>query len=183
MRQLIPSPYDVDKSGNREDVERCSAETGRAMVPSSYGKAAFMTKKQLIGVSIVGALPGAALLIFLILGLAQGMLADGATVSVMLWIVWTLAALGSLVATGLPVAILLFPGLMPEPSTATGTDNESPAGSGSAIQPDESLDDDEDAENDFEDADDGEKMFDDGEIEDDFDDEYDSFDDDEKPLR
>jgi hypothetical protein len=147
-----------------------------------------MSKKQLILVSIVAAVPGALLLVFLVLGLLQGMLSDGATVSVTLWIVWVLAALGSASAAFLPFAIMFFPGLMPEPSAAIAA---APAGIAAAPQrPTPSTDDDEDEfedgeeefeeDADFEDddaEDEGEQLFDDDALEDDFDDEFDdSFD-------
>jgi hypothetical protein len=144
-----------------------------------------MSKKQLILVSIVAAVPGALLLVFLVLGLLQGMLSDTATVSVTLWIVWVLAALGSASAAFLPFAIMFFPGLMPEP-VAAGAGSQA---SGIAATPqrktapaDDSEDEIEDGEEEFQDDtdfaedeadDEGEQLFDDDALEDDFDDDFD----------
>lgn len=142
-----------------------------------------MTKKQYILVSIVAAVPAAALLVFLVLGLLQGMLSDGATVSVVLWIVWVLAALGSASVAFLPFAIMFFPGLMPEPSLAAAgvSDNfAAPSRRSEPIADDEESSFDEDVEeSEYSDDEEGEQLFEDDALGDDFDDEYsDSFDDD-----
>lgn len=143
-----------------------------------------MNKKQVIAVSFIAAIPAIGLLVFLVLGLLQGMLSDGATVSITLWIVWVLAALASVVVGFLPFAILFFPGLMPEPATA-GADN-SGLSDAPSVPVRRSLDgDDEDAEEDFEETgdgeDEGEQLFEEDALEQDFDDEFgDSFDDDDK---
>ena len=138
-----------------------------------------MNKKQLIAVSTVAAIPGAALLVFLVLGLLQGMLSDTASVSVTLWIIWVFAAVGSLVVAFLPFAIMFFPGLMPEPAMAdAGTPGTDVAPSPSQ-KPSEQEDDDDDEyvdddEFDDDDADDdGEQLFEDDALEDDFDDDFD----------
>ena len=142
-----------------------------------------MTKKQYILVSIVAAVPAAALLVFLVLGLLQGMLSDGATVSVVLWIVWVLAALGSASVAFLPFAIMFFPGLMPEPSLAAAgvSDNfAAPSRKSEPMADDEESSFDEDVEeSEYSDDEEGEQLFEDDALGDDFDDEYsDSFDDD-----
>ncbi len=145
-----------------------------------------MNKKQLIAVSTVAAIPGAALLVFLVLGLLQGMLSDTATVSVTLWIIWVFAAVGSLVVSFLPFAIMFFPGLMPDPAMAdtgnSGTDvapSPSRKSSDNEEEEDEHVDDEEFDDDDA--VDDGEQLFEDDALEDDFDDEYgDSFEDDRK---
>lgn len=142
-----------------------------------------MTKKQYILVSIVAAVPAAALLVFLVLGLLQGMLSDGATVSVVLWIVWVLAALGSASVAFLPFAIMFFPGLMPEPSLAAVgvSDNfAAPSRRSEPMADDEESSFDEDVEeSEYSDDEEGEQLFEDDALGDDFDDEYsDSFDDD-----
>ncbi len=142
-----------------------------------------MNKKQLIAVSFVAAFPAAILLFFLVLGLLQGMLSDGATVSVVLWIVWVLAALGALSMAFLPFAIMFFPGLMPDPALATAA-----AASGFAAAPgkkssqsaeaDEFDEGEEEFSEDTEAAeDDGEQLFDDGALEDSYEDEYEDFED------
>ena len=146
-----------------------------------------MTKKQYILVSSVAALPAAALLVFLVLGLLQGMLSDTATVSPVLWIIWVLAALGSASVAFLPFAIMFFPGLMPEPSLAAAGVSDNFAAPSRKSEP---VDDEGDEDNEFEDdeeeseySDDeeGEQLFEDDALGDDFDDEYsDSFDDDKK---
>lgn len=140
-----------------------------------------MNKKQLIAVSFVAALPAAALLAFLVLGLLQGMLSDGAKVSVTLWIVWVVAAVGSLSMAFLPFAIMFFPGLMPDPAlaaAAAATGFAAAPGNKSA-QPAE-ADDYEEGENEFaEDTDeaeaDGEQLFDDDALEDSYEDEDEDF--------
>jgi hypothetical protein len=148
-----------------------------------------MTKKQYILVSIVAALPAAALLVFLVLGLLKGMLSDSATVSPVLWIVWVLAALGSASVAFLPFGIMFFPGLMPEPSLAAAGVSDRLAAPSRKSEP--VTDDEGDEENEFEDdgeeseysddEEEGEQLFEDDALGDDFDDEYsDSFDDDTK---
>jgi hypothetical protein len=143
-----------------------------------------MNKKQVIAVSTVAAIPALGLLVFLVLGLLQGMLADGARVSIVLWIVWVLASLSSILVAFLPFAIMFFPGLMPEPAAAGVVDSSASAGT-SAPGRKPSTDDDEAAEEELEDAgasdDEGEKLFEDDAMDQEFDDEFgDSFDDDEK---
>lgn len=146
-----------------------------------------MNKKQVIAVSTVAAIPAMGLLVFLVLGLLQGMLADGARVSIVLWIVWALAALSSILVAFLPFAIMFFPGLMPESAAASITDSS--AGPGTAAPgrdrvADDDIADDAD-EDEFEDsaetADDGEQLFEDDALDQEYDDEFgDSFDDDKK---
>jgi len=124
------------------------------------------------------------------MGLLQGMLSDTATVSVMLWIVWVLAALGSASVAFLPFAIMFFPGLMPEPAAAEFVPADTPAAGSRKPQPvdeddDEAIDEDQDEYEDDADSeysdDEGEQLFEDDALGDDFDDEYsDSFDDDTK---
>ncbi len=143
-----------------------------------------MSKKQLILVSSIAAIPGAILLAFLVMGLLQGMLSDTATVSVMLWIVWVLAALGSASVAFLPFAIMFFPGLMPEPAAAGFVPAGDQAAGSRKSQPVDEEAGDEDQEEYEDDADseysedEGEQLFEDDALGDDFDDEYsDSFDD------
>jgi hypothetical protein len=142
-----------------------------------------MNKKQLIAVSFVAAIPAAALLAFLVLGLLQGMLSDGARVSVVLWIVWVLAALASLSMAFLPFGIMFFPGLMPDPAlaAAAGASGFAAAPGKKSSQPAE-ADEFEEGEGEFaEDTDgvedDGEQLFDDDAMEDNYDDEYEDFED------
>jgi hypothetical protein len=146
-----------------------------------------MNKKQVIAVSTVAAIPAMGLLVFLVLGLLQGMLSDGARVSVVLWIVWVLAALSSILVAFLPFAIMFFPGLMPEHAAAGVRD--SVAGETTAAPGRKPIADDEDADEaadeEFDDAgdgeDEGEQLFEDDALDQDFDDEFgDSFDDDKK---
>lgn len=148
-----------------------------------------MTKKQYILVSIVAAVPAAALLVFLVLGLLQGMLSDSATVSPVLWIVWVLAALGSASVAFLPFGIMFFPGLMPEPSLAAAGVSDRLAAPSRKSEPvtDDEGDEENESEDDGEeseysdDEEEGEQLFEDDALGDDFDDEYsDSFDDDTK---
>lgn len=138
-----------------------------------------MNKKQMIFVSAVAAIPAAGLLVILILALLQGMLRDGATVSLVLWMVWTLAVLGCLVIAFIPFAIAFYPGLLPEPAAAgTGAGDSSIADSSAAIpkQRASPVDDNEEGEQEFDDAtsdaDDGEQLFEDGALDDDFDDDF-----------
>ena len=144
-----------------------------------------MNKKQVIAVSTVAAIPAIGLLVFLVLGLLKGMLSDGATVSVVLWIVWVLAAMGSVVVGFLPFALLFFPGLLPEQATAAAGDSIVGDAPSAPIR-NRPGDRDEAAEEDFEESDaggddEGEQLFEDDAMEEDFDDEFgDSIDDDEK---
>ena len=140
-----------------------------------------MTKKQYILVSIVAAVPAAALLVFLVLGLLQGMLSDSATVSPVLWIVWVLAALGSASVAFLPFGIMFFPGLMPEPSLAAAGVSDRLAAPSRKSEPVTDDEGDEEKSEYSDDEEEGEQLFEDDALGDDFDDEYsDSFDDDTK---
>jgi hypothetical protein len=142
----------------------------------------FMNKKQFIAVAFVAALPAAALLVLLVLGLLQGMLSDGATVSPVLWVVWVLAALGALSMAFLPFAIMFFPGLMPAPALAAAAaapgfaapDKKSsqPADADNYEEGEEEFSEDTEAA-----EDDGEQLFDDGTMEDGYDDDYEDFED------
>lgn len=197
MRQLILRTYDDDKS---RLCRRCSPgfhalEAGdRGFHNSDSGpdldlsrrlrsENRFMNKKQFIAVSFVAAVPAAALLVFLVLGLLQGMLSDGATVSAVLWVVWVLAALGALSMAFLPFAIMFFPGLMPDPALATaaaasglaaapGKKSSQPADADGFDEGEEEFSEDTEAA-----EDDGEQLFDDGAMEDSYDDEYEDFED------
>ena len=162
--------YRVSDSGPALDLSRRLRSENR-----------FMNKKQLIAVSFVAAIPAAALLAFLVLGLLQGMLSDGARVSVVLWVVWVLAALGSLSMAFLPFAIMFFPGLMPDPAlaAAAGASGLAAAPGTKPSQPIE-ADEFEEGEGEFaEDTDgvedEGEQLFDDDAMEDSYDDEYEDF--------
>lgn len=148
-----------------------------------------MNKKQMIFVSAVAAIPAAGLLVMLILALLQGMLEDGATVSLVLWIVWALAVLACLVIAFIPFAIAFYPGLLPEP-VAAGVGDSSIADSSSAIPKRRTspVDDNEEGEQEFDeataDADDGEQLFEDGALDDDFDDDFGGgFEEDVKPKK
>ena len=195
MRRLILCTYDDDKS---RLCRQCSllfhaleAANGGCHASDSgpyldlsrrlRSENRFMNKKQFIAVSFVAAFPAAVLLFFLVLGLLQGMLSDGATVSAVLWVVWVLAALGALSMAFLPFAIMFFPGLMPDPALAAAA-----AASGIAAAPgkknqpaeaDEFEEGEEEFSEDTEAAeDDGEQLFDDGAMEDSYEDEYEDFD-------
>lgn len=146
-----------------------------------------MNKKPMIFLSTVAAIPGAILLVFLVMGLLQGILSDGSSVSVVLWIVWILAVLGSLTIAVLPILIHLLPGLMPESVVAAAPIGSSMVGMpgtgmGNAPADSEEMSEDEGfASSDTDETgDDGEQIFDDGALEDDFEDDLGSFDDDEK---
>ena len=148
-----------------------------------------MNKKQMIFVSAVAALPAAGLLVMLILALLQGMLLDGAKVSILLWIVWAIAVLGCLSIAFLPFAIAFYPGLLPEPATAgASVGDSSVADSSAGIQMRQANDDADEGDGEFEedtsDAADSEQLFEDGALED-FDDEFSGgFDDEEeKPKK
>ena len=143
-----------------------------------------MNKKPMIFLSTVAAIPGAALLTLLIMGLVQGILSDGSDVSVVLWIVWTLAVLGSIAIAALPILIHLLPGLMPESVVATAPIGSSMIGipgmgPGSSASSDEMDSEDEGfASSESSETDDsGEQIFDDGALDEDFDDDLGSFDD------
>ena len=197
MRQLILCTYDDDKS---RLCRQCSLRF-HALEPTNRGchvsdsgpdldlsrrlrsENRFMNKKQFIAVSFVAAVPAAALLAFLVLGLLQGMLSDGATVSVVLWIVWVLAALGALSIAFLPFAIMFFPGLMPDPAlagaaaaagiaAAPGKKSAEPAEADEFDEGEEEFSEDTEAA-----EDEGEQLFDDDAMEDNFEDEYEDFDD------
>ena len=150
-----------------------------------------MSKKQMILLSFIAAIPGAILLAFLVMGLLQGMLSDTATVKVTLWIVWVLAATGSAAVAFLPFALMFFPGLMPVPAAAADASGGAGVGASASRKSAPSVDDEEgedyepnDGESEFnedseysESGDDGEQLFDNDALDDDFDDDLgDSFD-------
>ncbi len=151
-----------------------------------------MSKKQMILLSFIAAIPGAILLAFLVMGLLQGMLSDTATVKVTLWIVWVLAATGSAAVAFLPFALMFFPGLMPVPVAAADVSGGAGIGASASRKSATSVDDEEgeedyepdDGESEFnedseysESGDDGEQLFDNDALDDDFDDDLgDSFD-------
>lgn len=139
-----------------------------------------MSKKQLIFATTVAAIPGAVLLVFLVMGLLQGMLSDTATVSPLLWVVWVVAALGSAIIAFLPIAIMFFPGLLPDPALAAAETHEAEAVPAPAARPQEgAFEDEEEFDEDFEDSE-GEQLFEEDALDDDYDDDFsDSFEEDE----
>ncbi len=73
-----------------------------------------MTKKQFVLSAFAAAVPAYLLIGSMVWSLFQGgMLTDQARVSVALWVVFIVVALGGLVIGVLPFAVLIFPGLYP----------------------------------------------------------------------
>lgn len=136
-----------------------------------------MSKRPMILLSLVGAIPALGLHLLLWIGLLQGMLSDGSSVSIALWVVFALAFLGSLLIAALPVLMILLPGLLPQPAAAAPADlgqsyNSLATGGKGSSQAATAGD---SAVESFESADDGEQMFDDDAL-DDFEDEAEDFD-------
>jgi hypothetical protein len=131
----------------------------------------------MILLSLVGAIPALGLHLLLWIGLLQGMLSDGSSVSIALWVVFALAFLGSLLIAVLPVLMILLPGLLPQPAAAApadlGQSYNSLATGGKGASQAATVDD--SADESFESADDGEQLFDDEAL-DDFEDEAEDFD-------
>ena len=86
-----------------------------------------MTKKQFVLSAFAAAIPAYLLIGSMVWSLFQGgMLTDTAKVSMALWVVFIVVALGGLVIGVLPFAVLIFPGLYPVAAAGTV-----PAGGGS----------------------------------------------------
>lgn len=143
-----------------------------------------MNKKQVFAVSLVAAIPAIGLAVFLGIGLTH-MISDGANVSVLLWIVWGLSMLGALAIGFLPIAILVFKGLLPEPGMAMAGAGAAGVGAAAAstrtapagddVEDEEEFED-SDEESEYEDSEDeGESLFEDGVDDDDFEDEFEDF--------
>jgi hypothetical protein len=145
-----------------------------------------MNKRQVIGVSVVAAVPAAILLALLVLGLLQGMLADDASVSIMLWVVWGIAALSCLVVSFLPFAIAFYSGLLPEPVAAGPALGDSVSDTTTSLPVQRSDTDEDQGEQEFDEAtedSEGEQLFEEGALED-FDDDFENtFDEDEDAGR
>jgi hypothetical protein len=78
-----------------------------------------MTKKQFVLSAFAAAIPAYLLIGSMVWSLFQGgMLTDTAKVSIALWVVFIVVAIGGLVIGVLPFAVLIFPGLYP---VAAGT--------------------------------------------------------------
>lgn len=86
-----------------------------------------MTKKQFVLSAFAAALPAYLLIGAMVWSLFQGgMLTDTAKVTIALWVVFIVVAVGGLIIGVLPFAVLIFPGLYPV--AAAGT---TPAAAGS----------------------------------------------------
>ncbi len=132
-----------------------------------------MNKKQVLGLSLITAIPGAGLLYFLVMAAINH---GGGVFGGLMWLFWGGAAVGSAVVTVAPLLIGLF-------YPAAGFAAAAPAGAAAALSPSDAApavhetDDDEFGEPM---EDDGEQLFDD-EFEDDFEDDFDDdFEDDDK---
>jgi hypothetical protein len=79
-----------------------------------------MTKKQFVLSAFAAAIPAYLLIGSMVWSLFQGgMLTDTAKVSIALWVVFIVVALGGLVIGVLPFAVLIFPGLYPVAAAGT----------------------------------------------------------------
>jgi len=79
-----------------------------------------MTKKQFVLSAFAAAIPAYLLIGSMVWSLFQGgMLTDQARVSVALWAVFIIVALGGLLIAFLPFAVLIFPGLYPVAAAGT----------------------------------------------------------------
>lgn len=171
---------------------QCPCALLRAISLPAVHESCDMNKKQVIIVSSIAAVPAAALLFVLGLGLLQGMLSDGASVSILLWIIWVVAVLGCVAVAFLPFAIAFYPGLLPAPAVVGAAAGDSSiADSSFGIPQRQSVDSDaldegeEEFDEDTADSDSGEQLFEDGALDDDFDDDFgNTFDDDDaKPKK
>jgi hypothetical protein len=79
-----------------------------------------MTKKQFVLSAFAAAIPAYLLIGSMVWSLFQGgMLTDTAKVSIALWVVFIVVALGGLIIGVLPFAVLIFPGLYPVAAAGT----------------------------------------------------------------
>ncbi len=91
-----------------------------------------MTKKQFVLSAFAAAIPAYLLIGSMVWSLFQGgMLTDQARVSVALWAVFIVVALGGLLIAVLPFAVLIFPGLYPVAAAGTVAPGNSGAAAGS----------------------------------------------------
>ncbi len=128
-----------------------------------------MTKKQFVLTSFTAAIPAYLLVAAMISSLFQnGMLTDDASVSTVMWVIFTVTGIGVILIGFLPFAVMLFPGLYPTSGVA---DNKAPA----APPAPEKLTSDDDGDDSFED----DSFDDDASTEDedagDFDDDFEDF--------
>lgn len=106
-----------------------------------------MTKKQFVLSAFAAAIPAYLLIGSMVWSLFQGgMLTDQARVSVALWAVFIIAALGGLLIAVLPFAVLIFPGLYPVAAAGAVAPGNSGAAAGSTGNSTTPVSFDEDAE-------------------------------------
>lgn len=143
-----------------------------------------MSKKQLLFLALVAAIPATGLLVLMLFSLRH-LLSDQSSVSAVLWVVYVVCLLGSSFFATLPLWLwLYYPAAGFEGAVATvGATKSSESASGgkaaSGRVDDDASDEDEHAD-DYDAGDDGEKLFDDDAMDEDFDEFDGGFDDDEK---
>ncbi len=143
-----------------------------------------MSKKQLLFLALVAAIPATGLLVKLLFSLLH-LLSDQSSASAVLWVIYVVCLLGSAFFSTLPLWLWLYypaagfegagasAGAMQDSGTAFG--GESSAGDDEDASEEEEFADDED-----EVEDDGEKLFDEDAMDEDFDEFEGGFDDDKK---
>lgn len=137
-----------------------------------------MSKKQVLLLSLVTAIPGAGLLYFLVMA---AMNHGGGVFGGLMWLFWGLAAFGGAIVTFAPLLIgLWYPaaGFAAAAAGTTGAAVMTPLDESPVLPAEDEVDD-----ADFEDLpdDDGEQLFDEDTLDEDFDDDFDGdFEDDEK---
>jgi hypothetical protein len=81
-----------------------------------------VNRKQFVAVAFAAAIPAYLLVAAMVWALFQGgMLGDEAKVSVALWVIFVISALGGIIIGVLPFAIVIFPGLYPMAATVSGS--------------------------------------------------------------
>ena len=147
-----------------------------------------MSKKQLLFLALVAAIPATGLLVMMLLSLQQ-MLSDQSSVSAMLWVICVVCLWGRSFFATLPLWLWLYDpaagfegagatvGVKQDSGTAFGGKAANGRDGEDASDETENADD-EDADDD--DGDDGEKLFDEDEMDEDFDEFDGGFNDDEK---
>ena len=143
-----------------------------------------MSKKQLLFLSLVAAIPATGLLVLMLFSLRH-LLSDQSSASAVLWVIYVVCLLGSAFFASLPLWLwLYYPAAGFEGAVASagrGQDarpefgGKSPAFKGDDAAEEEEFSDDEDAG-----EDDGEKLFDDDAMDEDLDEFDGGFDDDDK---
>jgi hypothetical protein len=142
-----------------------------------------MSKKQLLSLSLVAALPATGLLVLMLFSLRH-LLSDQSSASAVLWVIYVVCLLGSAFFATLPLWLwLYYPAAGFEGAVASagrGQDLRPEFGGKSPAFKDDAADEEESAEDEDAAEDDGDKLFDDDAMDEDLDEFDGGFDDDDK---